>query len=624
MCGVVGEVSWRGETSQDYLDSMVESVSHRGPDGIGTWLDVHASLGHSRLAILDLSDRAGQPMTSACGRFVVAFNGEIYNFREIRKRLEAIGHLFRTTSDTEVLVEAWSAWGEDCVTELNGMFAFGIWDKHERQMYLVRDRYGIKPLYFWTHPGGVVFASEQRALRRYPSFRPTLNYDGLIEYLTFQNFFSNQTLTSGVEILSAGSILRIDLVKKRISTTRYWDFNFESEELHASAQEYEEELSRLLEQAVRRQLVSDVEVGSYLSGGMDSGSISAIASRSLKNLKTFTCGFDLSSISGLEVAFDERESAEQMSAVFGTEHYEVVLKSGDMQRSLPAVVNSLEEPRVGQSYPNFFAASLASRFVRVVLAGTGGDEIFAGYPWRYFVSPGITSRQQFVEGYFSSWQRLLSQEELSKVCKPLKSLADLERGPLIFDQVLGGQGWRGCSAIDQVNQCLYLEAKTFLHGLLIVEDKLSMYHGLESRLPFLDNDLVDFAVKCPAELKLDMSALPVVSDENIPRRKADQPISQRSDGKIVLRNAMRRHLPSSVLSRPKQGFSGPDASWFRGASIGFVRDRLLSDTSQLAQVLDSRAVHEVVEEHLSGRRNRRLLVWSLLCLDESFRSGQFS
>jgi asparagine synthase (glutamine-hydrolysing) len=546
-------------------------------------------------------------MISSCGRYALSYNGEIYNFKEIRKELERYGRHFITNSDTEVLLEAWSEWGIATIEKLNGMFAFVIWDSLEETLYAVRDRYGVKPLYYFQHSDGVVFASEQRALKRHPLHVGTLNLDGVVEYLTFQNFFSNQTLDSSIRILEAGTFAAVSFSERTVKHRRYWDFNFADSHPRLNTKEYEEELARLMSSAVNSQMISDVEVGSYLSGGMDSGSLSSIASKLNQNLKTFTCGFDMSSTSGLEIASDERESAEQMSGVFGTEHYEMVLKAGDMQRCLPALVACLEEPRVGQSYPNFYAAKLASHFVKVVLSGTGGDEIFAGYPWRYFATDGLTSRESFVDGYFASWQRLLSQEELRNLCSPIHASVKNFDGRAIFDKVLAGQEWHGLTLRDQVNQCLYLESKTFLHGLLVIEDKIS----------------INFAMSCPVELKLDLTRKSTTVDENSPQRKSDTPIHQRSDGKRILRRAMRQYLPDATLGRPKQGFSGPDASWFRGPSIDFVRDRIYNKKSPLSAIMNTEVIQQLVEEHLSGSRNRRLLVWSFLCLDEILRSDSW-
>ncbi len=306
-------------------------------------------------------------------------------------------------------------------------------------------------------------------------------------------------------MLPAGHYAVLDLRSEqpRLESTRYWDFHFSEPEQPIDAREYREELERLFQQAVNRQLVSDVELGSYLSGGIDSGAITAIAAQAHPYLKSFTCGFDLSSASGIELAFDERVKAEAMSARFKTEHYEMVLKAGDMERALPKLAWHLEEPRVGQSYPNFYAAKLASKFVKVVLSGAGGDELFGGYPWRYYRGAVSSDFEHYVEQYYGFWQRLVDDEQMPELVR-----ADLgrrqrtcRRGHLP-QRVPRTTPTSSARPEDYINHSLYFEAKTFLHGLLVVEDKLSMAHGLETRVPFLDNDLVDFAMRCPVGLKL--------------------------------------------------------------------------------------------------------------------------
>jgi asparagine synthase (glutamine-hydrolysing) len=396
---------------------------------------------------------------------------------------------------------------------------------------------------------------------------------------------------------------------------RYWDFHFREPERRLADAEYVEELDRLFRQAVNRQLVSDVEVGSYLSGGMDSGSITAVAARQLPHLRTFTAGFDLTSASGVELGFDERAAAERMSYVFGTEHYEMVLKAGDMERVFPRLARHIEEPRVGQSYPNFYAAQLASRFCKVVLSGAAGDELFGGYPWRYYRAAVNGSFEEYVDKYFAFWQRLIPNGHLQKVLAPVwgrvsqVSPRDIFRG--VFARADGGLD----RPEDYVNRSLYFEARTFLHALLVVEDKLSMAHGLETRVPFLDNDLVDFAMQVPVSLKLGSLGQVVRIDENEPGPKATKYFLKTRDGKLVLRQAMGRYMPPEVAQRQKQGFSGPDGSWFKGESIEYVRRVVFDDRARIYDFLDRQAVRDLVTDHLEGRDNRRLLIWSLLSLE---------
>ena len=326
---------------------------------------------------------------------------------------------------------------------------------------------------------------------------------------------------------------------------------------------------------VERQLVGDVELGCYLSGGMDSGSIAAVATKSVSNLKTFTCGFDLSSASGIELAFDERQRAEAMSAIFKTEHYEIVLKAGDMQRCLPRLAWHLEEPRVGQSYPNYYAAKLASKFVKVVLSGSGGDEMFGGYPWRYYRGVGSNDFESYVDEYYKYWQRLLNNSQLTRLLSPVSNEVEGICTRDIFKNVFPSGRINNDRPEDFINQSLYFEAKTFLHGLLVVEDKLSMAHSLENRVPFMDNDLVDFAMRCPVSLKLNNLAKVVRINENKAGDKKEQYFQKTNDGKQILRDMMSRYIPSDITDAPKQGFSSPDASWFKGESIDFVKEKVL-------------------------------------------------
>ena len=352
--------------------------------------------------IIDLSSAADQPMESGDGRFALTYNGEVYNFRALRRELEGHGRRFRSHSDTEVVLEALAQWGEDALSRLNGMFAFALWDRQERELLLVRDRYGVKPLYYTQAGNAFLFASEIKALLQHPGLAAEVDFAGMAEYFTFQNFFSDRTLFAGISMLPAGCLLRIRAgVAEAPRIERYWDYDFREPEAAASEGEYEEELAWLFRQAVERQLVSDVEVGAYLSGGIDSGSITAVAARYFPTLKSFTVGFDMSSTaSGLEQFFDERVNAERLSHLCTTEHYEMVLKAGDMERCIGDLVWHLEEPRVGQSYPNYYAARLASRFGKVVLSGTGGDELFGGYPWRYYRAVVNDDFEHYIDKYY--------------------------------------------------------------------------------------------------------------------------------------------------------------------------------------------------------------------------------
>lgn len=617
MCGVAGIVNLNNESvSPILLRSMTDAISHRGPDGEGHWIEENVGIGHRRLAIIDLSPAGHQPMLSTDQRFVLSYNGEIYNFREIRATLETMGHRFRSNSDSEVLLNSLAEWGIKALNKFNGMFAFALWDRREKRLIIARDRYGVKPIYFALQAGRFYFGSEQKAITADPRFQKNLNKPALLEYLTFQNFFTDQTLVSDIHLLPAGHYGVLDVRERSWSTHQYWDFHFSEPVGKVDKREYEEELTRLFTQAVNRQLISDVEIGTYLSGGIDSGSITALASKQIPNLKSFTVGFDLSSASGLELGFDERTQAEAMSAQFKTEHYEMVLKSGDMERCIPKLVHHLEEPRVGQSYPNFYAAKLASKFVKVVLSGSGGDELFGGYPWRYFKVTESKGFEDYIDSYYLYWQRLASNSELRQLFAPIWNDVKHVSTRDIFRNVFLAHDNKLERPEDYINHSLYFEAKTFLHGLLVVEDKLSMAHGLESRVPFLDNDVVDFAMSCPVSLKLDLTSRVRRPDENSLLEKRQALPSSTAAGKQILRNSIGKLLGRQEASATKQGFSSPDASWFKGESMDYVQELLMvgSTGRGLLEPLSIQATRRFVSEHLSGAKNRRLLIWSLVHL----------
>lgn len=618
MCGIVGIYNLNGEPASPIaLKRMTDSVAHRGPDGEGHWVEGNVALGHRRLAIIDLSPAGHQPMVSADHRFVLSYNGEVYNFQELRSELEAKGYWFRSKTDSEVVLNALAEWGEKALARFNGMFALALWDRKEKVLLLSRDRYGIKPLYYTVVGQTLLFGSEIKAMMAHGAYRTDLDKEALLEYFTFQNFFTDRTLFKDVRLLPAGGMLHVDGQTRSLRpVTRYWDYNFQDAPTTADEKEYVEELDRLFQQAVNRQLVSDVDIGAYLSGGMDSGSIAAVAATQLPYIKTFTTGFDLSSASGVELGYDERAQAEHMSYLFRTEHYEMVLKAGDMERAMSRLVWHLEEPRVGQSYPNFYTAQLASKFVKVSLSGGGGDELFGGYPWRYYRAVVNDDFEHYIDKYYLFWQRLIPNKSIQQVFRPVWKDVSQVWTRDIFRDVFRKHAQQFTRPEDYVSHSLYFEARTFLHGLLVVEDKLSMAHGLETRVPFLDNDLVDFAQRVPVRFKLGNLDQVVKLNENEPGAKTLKYFERTRDGKLLLRKAMERYIPESVTKAVKQGFSAPDASWFRGESMDYVRRLLFKGSPLIYEYFDRDATQQLVNEHLEGRQNRRLLIWSLVYFEE--------
>ena len=618
MCGIAGYLQFDGDAASPVvLSRMGEAIAHRGPDGEGIFVDGPLGLAHRRLAIIDTSPAGHQPMATEDGRYVISYNGEVFNFQELRIELEALGWGFRSRTDTEVVLKSFAQWETGCFERFNGQFAVAIWDRAQRKLVIGRDRYGIKPLYIMRSVKSLVFGSEIKAILRHPEAEAALDKEGLFEYLAFQNFFTERTLFKGVSILPAGSWISV-AESGASATDQYWDFHFTEPEGGAvlSDAEYKEELDRLLRQAVKRQLVSDVELGTYLSGGMDSGTITAIAASELAYMRTFTCGFDLHSASGMEQGMDEREKAEYMSYLYRTEHYQMVLKAGDMERVLPRLALQLEEPRVGQSYPNFYVAQLASKFCKVVLSGAGGDELFAGYPWRYYRAVVNDDFEHYTDKYFQFWQRLLPRDTTAKIFAPIWNDVSHISTRDIFRQVFRVDAGKLTRPEDYINHSLYFEAKTFMHGLLVTEDKIGMAHGLETRVPFLDNDLVDFAMKVPVRLKLGNLGEVVRLDENEPGPKTAKYFQQTRDGKLLLRRVMEKYVPADIADGVKKGFSAPDASWFRGESMDFVRRSLMGRDARIFEFLDRASIQGLVGDHLDGRENRRLLIWSLLNLEQ--------
>lgn len=616
MCGIAGILNLNNaKASKATCRKMTETLFHRGPDEGGLFASGPVALGHRRLTVLDLSKEAGQPMISTDNAIILVYNGEIYNYKELRQDLRAEGYTFRTSSDTEVVMNALHRWGSQAIKKFNGMFAMAAWFPKTEKLLLARDRYGIKPLYYSKNDKNLLFASEIKALRKHPAFQQKVSNDALVEYFTFQNIFSDLTLFEGVKLLPAGHYLEISSQNKKSEPHCYWDFRFSPTPIEKK--EAANELNRLFEKAVERQLTADVEIGAYLSGGMDSGGITCIASQNFKNLKTFTAGFDLSSASGLELNFDERERSEALSNLYKTEHYEIVLKAGDMERVMPGLIEHLEDLRVGQSYPNYYVARLAGRFVKVCLSGAGGDELFAGYPWRYYHNTN-NGHRGFADSYFKYWQRLVPDVYRKTFFRPwLRKQLDFERPHRVFRNILknGHIDENDTDPRTYINNSLYFESKTFLHGLLLVEDKLSMAHGLETRLPFLDNDLVDFAMQLPVELKLRDWRKMIRINENDLTSKARQFKSPSTDGKILLREMLQKYVPADYCNGHKQGFSAPDASWFKGESVDYIHRFLYHTDARIYQYINPTVARKLMDEHMSGSENRRLLIWSLLSFE---------
>lgn len=614
MCGIIGIYNLsRAPISLNTLKEMATKIQHRGPDGEGFFLEDHIGFAHRRLAILDVSPRGAQPMTSKDGNWVITFNGCIYNYLELKQELLAKGHSFVSTTDTEVIVEGLAAYGPSFFERLNGMFAVGAWNKKEETLYLSRDRFGVKPLYYWFNGKTLVFSSEIKAIITHPDYKIDVDYNALNQYFTFQNVFTYNTLFKGVTMLPPANTVKINSASDGVYHHSWWDFNFTNPDNSMSFEDATDLTKEYFERAVARQMIADVPVGSYLSGGMDSGSITAVASKHVKRLTTFTAGFDMSEVTGVEANYDERRDAELMANYFKTEHYEQVINAGDLSWSLPRLVYHLEDLRVGMSYPNYYISRLASKFVKVCLQGTGGDELYGGYPWRYYRVYKSLNQPEFFENYYGFWQRLVTDDDKPKLFSDATfSKIDIANPREVFEKVFTfNKDLKYDNPEHHIENSLYFEIKTFLPGLLLVGDKLAMANSLEERFPFLDNDLVNLAQKIPVRHKLGNLEHMKRIDENDFRVKS-KVYQEFDDGKNVLRKAMMDFLPENIINRKKQGFSAPDESWYRGENADYIKKLLLSKKTVSSDFINPSYVEHIIHEHIDKRINHRLLLWSLM------------
>ena len=650
LAGLVSKTGVRIEAPS--LKAMCDSMAHRGPDDVGyvffspgrrsggagghysrftepefhsrnqhiapfggpyfadTCRKVHFSLGmgHRRLAVIDLSVAGHQPMVTADRRYWITFNGTVYNFPALRAELLERGHRFYGHSDTEVLLYLWEEYGDSCLTRLDGMFALAVYDLRENILTLARDRFGAKPLYYAEHGDVFAYASEIKGLLASGAIPSRIDPAALREYFTFQNIYSNRTLIDGVRLLEPGETLRIRPGCNEAPERRFFHFSFPSiDPAMQGGPVLEKTIAETFISAVRAQLVSDVDIGAYLSGGMDSGSVVAVAGRGIPRLTTFTCGFDVTNVSGIEQGFDERGVSEQLAYLLQTEHYEVVLHAGDMPAAMEKISWHVDDPRVGMCHQNWYAAKLASKFVKVCLSGTGGDELFGGYPWRYLcgINDSLAASQ---DKYFLHWHRFLPPRQLAELFSPdLRHLAEHPRQA--FDEVFAKcpAETPDLSFVENALQRIFhFEFRSFLHGVLLIDDKISMAHGLEVRTPFLSNALADLAFRIPASCKLNLAQM--TSNGGSGTFKADE-------GKMVLRRSMRSFLPEQYVTQPKQGFSPPDGNWYRGESMEYIKEILYDTRTRQRPWFNQKTVNACLEEHFAGQRNHRLLIWSLLSFE---------
>jgi len=605
VCGLVGFVHLAESKDlpdeNKILDGMLAEISARGPDGNGSWHNDVAHFGHCRLSIIDLSESSSQPMKLENDDWIIVYNGEIYNFESLKSTLLDVGEQFFSAGDTEVLLRGFKRFGLSWLPRLNGMFAAAIWDKEARKLSLFRDRFGIKPLY-WTIVGGtVLFASQIKCFQRFPLFKSKFNLHWLNEYLTFQTTHGGTTPFQGVSILDPGHCLEFQqgstLPKRTVwAPQRKYDPNFQLSPDHAA-----QVVGTLFSKAVQNTLVSDVPVGSYLSGGIDSSAIVAVASKHDPLMHNFTCGFDEHGLSSRTRSTNELKHAREFAGMLGTTFHEITLKADDISAMHATVLRTIEEPRLGVLYQNDIAARCASSSVKVCLSGAGGDELFGGYPWRYRTIRNAKTNKEFISSYYQFWQRVYKDTDKtslfnSQVLKqididqPFKTFAGQFPQDTEYSDI-GVKTWL----------CLKYESELFLHGLLQIGDRLAGAYGFEERFPFLDNELVSFLDTIPAQYHWDPDEVPVDG--------------QFFFGKLILRNALAKLVPENIAARQKQGFAIPIKEWFDGPLSAFIAGELSSKETRLNQFLQPNAVKKAIMSNRNGQPISGAQLWSLLSVE---------
>jgi asparagine synthase (glutamine-hydrolysing) len=620
MCGIVGKLNSDRQqpVDADLIDRMSGAIAHRGPDADGKYVSGPIGLGHRRLSIIDLSSSGSQPMSNEDGSMWIVFNGEIYNFQELRDRLLKRGHTFRSRTDTEVIIHLYEEYGADCLSRLNGMFALAIWDSRRRRLFLARDRLGIKPLYYCETPDALYFASELKSIIADPAVPREINPVAVRQFLSFLYVPGDETLFRSVKKLLPGHYLIVEPGKVTIS--QYWDLRFTKERWSKSFDEAVEELGGLLSSTVRDHMIADVPVGVLLSGGIDSSAVLSFAvQQTEKKIKTFTVGF-----SG-EGVVDERPYARLVAERFGTEHYDISISPEDFWNFLPSYVWHMEEPVCEPpAVALHYVSKLARDHVKVVLSGEGGDEAFAGYPnyrnmlrlARLRCTLGPFARPVGMGGalvsrllglgrmgrYSGALGRPLTDHYFSRNSSPT-ALFNQDAGRLLNPELLEATGpefaQRICADLlaplkeqSLLDQMLYLDTKTWLpDDLLVKADKMTMANSLELRVPLLDHAVLEFAASLPPDYKI-----------------------CNGQTKRVLKAVFSKVLPEQILTRKKAGFPVPYDSWLRSQFKDGVRDILLSSRALSRGYFRKNEVERLLCDHQrSGKFPKE--VFSLLVLE---------
>ncbi len=615
MCGIAGFTQFsHKEGNEQTLEKMGQAILHRGPDAGGTYCDELVGLCHRRLSILDLSEAGNQPMYSEDNNFVIAFNGEIYNFLELRSDLEKEGYQFKSQTDTEVILALYTKEKEKCVEKLNGMFTFAIWDKQEASLFIARDRLGKKPLYFFQHQGRFAFGSEIKAILALDNIPKDIRLDAVYDFFTYQYVPDPKSIFQHIHKLPAGHYMTV--TEKGIEQTQYWDISFARTSTNSETQN-KQSLIDLLEQATKQRMMSDVPLGAFLSGGVDSsGVVALMAKNSEKPVKTCTVGFT-------DKTYNEAEFAKEIANQYNTEHHEFTVHQ-NVADNLEHIVSFFDEPFADPSLvPTFFVSELARQEVTVAIAGDGGDEMFAGYEkyttddientWRQRIPtpirkgmlptfakmckklPGalgkkshslLTTLSYEPDMGFYITNSQMTDDHWSKLAKNdvFASLGDYHPSDLTT------KAYETSDAPDHLGKILYTDIKTYLcGGILVKVDRMSMANSLEVRAPILDYRVAELAATLPSVQKY-----------------------RDGEKKYLLKEVFKPFIPKSLLYRKKMGFSVPLADWFRKDLKSYAESTLLQQSDGLADIFNMQQITTLWKEHQSGQRDHSAMLWSML------------
>jgi len=615
MCGIAGFTRFNHSMGDAHtLKAMGHAILHRGPDAGGEYLDEHIGLAHRRLSIIDLSEAGNQPMSSTDSSIVIAFNGEIYNFLELREELEQQGHTFNTHTDTEVILALYQQHGKACLEKLNGMFAFALWDKQQQQLFLARDRIGKKPLYYFQQDGRFAFASEIKSLLTLPNIPRDIRPDAVYDFFAYQYIPDPKSIFKHIHKLPPGHYMTINA--DGIEIEQYWDVSLKNISSDSESQ-LTEKLLALATRCTKRRMISDVPLGAFLSGGIDSsGVVAMMAKLSDTPVKTCSIGFD-------EKRFNETEFAQIVADQYKTEHHEFTVHQ-NVKDNLEKIVRYFDEPFADPSLvPTYFVSELARQQVTVAIAGDGGDEVFAGYE-KYTIDD-IENR---LRNKFPRWIRkrvfptlanLLAKNNAT-VCRKGKTLLtslslepamgfylsnaqidDRHWNALVKPQVkqalnkyhpskLTTDAYEKSDGQDHLSKILYADMKTYLPGDILVKvDRMSMANSLEVRAPILDKEIIEFSATLPSKLKFN-----------------------NGEKKYILKEAFKPLLPDDILYRKKMGFSVPLASWLRGELKELAEDYLFSKSNGIQQFFKMEVVQDLWQQHQDNKVDHSNLLWSML------------